>query len=73
MFNQDITKHRVREDQNSPLRKREIEITTKLTKRPFMKILEKIRIKLEEQLREKIGDQFRYEINEALKDQTIEQ
>ncbi len=70
MFNQDITKHKVKED--SPSRKSQVEISSKITKRPYLKIMDKIKSKIEEKLREKIGLQFGDNIMQALKDQSIE-
>ena len=55
MFNQDITKHKVREEEKSPKKRAQVEIKSKVTKRPYMKIMEKIRIKIVEQLKQKIG------------------
>lgn len=66
VFNQDITQHKVREGENSPKRKKEYEVTSKVTKRPHMKIMEKIRVKIEQKLKEKIGHQYESNINQAL-------
>lgn len=49
-----------------------VEISTKVTKRPYMKIMEKIRGKIADRLREKFGDESGKEILEALKDKHIE-
>ena len=47
--------------QDGPMKKNKsmsIGITTKVTKRPHMKIMEKIRLKIVEKLKNKIGPQF---------------
>jgi uncharacterized membrane protein YcgQ (UPF0703/DUF1980 family) len=47
VFNQDITKHKVKEEQKSPnvykKSKTEAEVKSKVTKRPFIKMMEKIK------------------------------
>ena len=73
VFNQDITKHKLKEDEGSPKRRAQVEISSKVTKRPHLKIMEKIRTKIEQKLREKIGLQFGEDIMQALRDQSIEQ
>ncbi len=53
--------------------KRPVEITSKITKRPYLKIMEKIRKKLFERLRAYIGPEHADDqILEALKDHHIE-
>lgn len=39
-------------------RKSEVEISSKVTKRPYVKIMEKIKQKILEKLQEKIGEEF---------------
>lgn len=69
VFNQDITKHKVVESPTKrSRRKSQATISSKVTKRPYLKIFEKIQFKLSEQLREKIGSQFAPNIMVALKD-----
>lgn len=67
VFNQDITQTKVKEDRNHL-----VEISTKITKRPYMKIMEKIRSKIADRLIEKFGPEAGNEILEALKDKHIE-
>ena len=52
VFNQDITQHKVKE---LSAKKHTVEISTKITKRPYMKIMEKIRTKIADRLKEKFG------------------
>ena len=54
VLTQDITKHKIKRDEESPNR-RSVAITSKITKRPHLLIIEKIRAKLEEKLKERIG------------------
>lgn len=54
--------------------KKPVEITSKVTKRPYLKIMEKIRMKLFERLREKFGEEHGdTNIIMALNDRHIEQ
>jgi hypothetical protein len=77
VFNQEITQHKLKEaggDKETNLyHKKPVEIVTKVTKRPYLKIMEKIRLKLYEKLRDAIGDQHGQIILEALNDRHIEQ
>ena len=76
VFNQEITEHKVREigGGKSVYHKAPVEITSKVTKRPYLKIMEKIRMKLFERLREKIGEEHPDSgIHQALRDRQIEQ
>lgn len=50
----------------------QIEISTKVTKRPYMKIMEKIRSKIADRIREKFGPHEGELILEALKEKHIE-
>lgn len=72
VLNQDITKHKFKQDESSPSRRPKVEISSKVTKRPLQLIIEKIRFKIEEQLRQRIGNQYGLTITQALKDQGIE-
>ena len=60
VFNQEITQHKLKEAggnrENNIYHKKPVEITSKVTKRPYLKIMEKIRLKLFERLREKFGE-----------------
>ena len=62
VFNQDITQHKLKEEQKSPnvykKSKTEVEVKSKVTKRPFVKMMEKIKAKIVDSLRKKIGDEF---------------
>ena len=49
-----------------------VEISTKVTKRPYMKIMEKIRSKIADRIREKFGEYEGDAILEALKEKHIE-
>ena len=69
VFNQDITQTKFRE---SPTRQHFVEISTKVTKRPYMKIMEKIRAKIADRLREKFGEEAGSAILEALREKHIE-
>lgn len=64
VFNQDITKHKVKEDA-SPCKKTKT-VTSKVTKRPFLKMMEKIKLKLLESLKNKIGEEFGAKITMVL-------
>lgn len=63
VFNQDITKHKVINDSKkasvdgSPLKKSKT-VTSKVTKRPYLKMMEKIKLKIIDSLKEKIGSEF---------------
>jgi hypothetical protein len=56
VFNQEITQHKAKEfggsRESNLYHKQAVEITSKVTKRPYLKIMEKIRFKLFEKLRE---------------------
>ena len=69
-FEQEITKHKVKE--SSPDRKNEVAVSSKVTKRPHMKIMEKIHQKLHEILKKKLGEHNESEIEVALKDKEID-
>ena len=69
VFNQDITQHKVKETNR---RKHLVEISTKVTKRPYMRIMEKIRLKIADRLKEKFGEAAGQEILEALREKHIE-
>lgn len=77
VFNQEITQHKLKEaggDKESNIyHKKPWEIVTKVTKRPYLKIMEKIRMKLFEKLREKLGEEHGEGIINALNDLHIEQ
>jgi len=77
VFNQEITQHKLKEaggDKESNIyHKKPVEVVSKITKRPYLKIMEKIRLKLYEKLRDIIGDQHGEGIIEALNDRRIEQ
>lgn len=47
-------------------------MSSKITKRPYLKIMEKIKQKIIMKLQEKLGDEFGANIMMALKDQGIE-
>lgn len=49
-----------------------VEISTKVTKRPYMKIMEKIRSKIAERIRDKFGAHEGDLILDALKEKHIE-
>lgn len=69
VFNQPITQTKVRELHNHA---HTLEISTKVTKRPYMKIMEKIRGKIAERLKEKFGEAEGEEILSALREKHIE-
>jgi hypothetical protein len=77
VFNQEITQHKVKEaggERESNLyHKHRVEVTTKLTKRPYLKIMERIRHKLLEKLQQVIGHEHGEVILAALNDRQIEQ
>ena len=78
VFNQEITEHKVREiggaKASNVYHKKPVEITSKVTKRPYLKIMEKIRMKLFERLRENLGGEHPdSNIILALQDRHIEQ
>lgn len=68
MFNQDITQHKA-----VVQGRKNIKLSSKVTKRPFIKIMNKIKMKLLEKLQEKIGYNWGEDINVALADTVIEQ
>lgn len=83
VFNQDITKHKLKEGGSNKHgsdkkvneeevkklhRKVKVEITSVVTKRPYLKIMEKIRNKIAVLLQSKIGFEFSKDIIVALKD-----
>lgn len=85
MFNQDITKHKLKEgsatrkhdnDEDEAKkqlnRKVQVEITSIVTKRPYLKIMEKIRNKITLLLQSKIGSEYKLDIMAALKDKQID-
>lgn len=77
VFTQEITQHKVIEGGNHDnialVKKRtKKEFSTKVTQRPFLRMMEKIRLKITEKLREKLGQEFGSNIMAALHDQTIE-
>lgn len=55
-----------------PSHRNTVEISQKVTKRPYMKIMEKIRGKIADRLREKFGPEEGDKILEALREQHIE-
>jgi|LauGreDrversion4_2_1035121.scaffolds.fasta_scaffold99377_3 hypothetical protein len=69
VFNQPITQTKVSETHDHRHR---VEISTKVTKRPYMKIMEKIRGKIADKLKEKFGEVQGQEILEALREKHIE-
>ena len=69
VFNQEITQTKVKETNDN---RHLVEISTKVTKRPYMKIMEKIRGKIADRLKEKFGEMAGQEIIEALKEKHIE-
>ena len=77
VFDQQITQHKLKEQRGESeanlYHKHRCEIVSKVTKRPYLKIMEKIRMKLFERLRDKIGEQHGEEIYLALNDRKIEQ
>ena len=76
VFNQDITKHKVKEQQQEEEKTRrrpKVAVTSKVTKRPYLKIMQKIKIKLIETLLNRIGEEHLQDINIAVKDKEIEQ
>lgn len=70
MFNQEITQHKVKQ---VPSHRNQVEITTKVTKRPYMKIMEKIRGKIAERLKAYFSPEEWERVVEALSDKHIEQ
>eukprot|EP00347_Sterkiella_histriomuscorum_P023625 403333949 len=72
VLNQDITKHKFKQDEQSPKRRPKVEITSKVTKRPHLMIIQKITAKIEEKLKERIGLQYGFNINQALQDKGVE-
>ena len=77
VFNQQITQHKLKETRGESeanlYHKHRCEVVSKVTKRPYLKIMEKIRMKLHEKLREKIGERHSEDIYLALNDRRIEQ
>lgn len=71
VFNQDITQHKVKEPALKK-KKTDVELSSKVTKRPYLKIMEKIRLKILQSLQAKIGQEFGENILLALQDQGIE-
>lgn len=61
------------ESQSNLYHKHRCEVISKVTKRPYLKIMEKIRMKLHEKLREKIGEKHSEDIYLALNDHKIAQ
>lgn len=57
VFNQDITKHKVKEEAKQK-GKPSIGITSKVTKRGYLKIMAKIKLQIEERLKDVIGEEF---------------
>lgn len=53
--------------------KKQLEVTSQVTKRPYLKIMEKIRSKIAVMLKTKIGDEFSGAIVSALRDKQIDQ
>lgn len=75
VFNQDITEHEIgrakaqQRPDGSPIRRtKTIEIKSKVTKRPYLKIMEKIESKLQNMFLENLGREFQDDIEFALKD-----
>jgi hypothetical protein len=66
VFHQNITKHKVAEEQSPERRKSQINIKSKVTKRPFLKIMESIKNSLILQLQKKIGEEFGENIRLAI-------
>ncbi len=50
----------------------QVEITSKITKRPYLKIMEKIQQKMQILLKNKIGEEYSKHIQFALKDKSIQ-
>lgn len=77
VFNQEITQHKLKEQggesESNLYHKHRCEIITKITKRPYLRIMEKIRMKLYERLASKIGVEHGENIYMALNDRKIEQ
>ena len=77
VFNQQITQHKLKESRGESeanlYHKHRCEVISKVTKRPYLKIMEKIRMKLHEKLREKIGERHSEDIYLALNDRKIEE
>jgi hypothetical protein len=69
VFNQNISQTRVKNINHS---KNVVEISTKVTKRPYMKIMEKIRSKIADRIRDKFGAHEGDLILEALREKHIE-
>ena len=76
VFNQEITQHKLKEQggqsESNLYHKHRCEIITKVTKRPYLRIMEKIRMKLFERLASKIGAEYGENIYNALNDRKIE-
>jgi hypothetical protein len=70
---QDITKHKMVEQNPLEKKKSQISIKSKVTKRPYLKIMESIKTKLIQQLQKKIGEEFGENIRLAIQDKTIAQ
>ena len=77
VFNQEITQHKVKESrgdhEGNLYHRHACAVSTKLTKRPYLKIMERIRASLLERLQEVIGEQHQENIRKALNDRKIEQ
>ena len=74
VFNQDITKHKmVEEEKSQERRKSQISVKSKVTKRPYLKIMDKIKTKLIQSLQKKIGEEFGENIRLAIQDKTLQQ
>lgn len=77
VFNQQITQHKLKESkgesESNLYHKHRCEVISKVTKRPYLKIMEKIRMKLHEKLRDIIGERHSEDIYLALNDRKIEQ
>jgi hypothetical protein len=69
VFNQEITQHKVKQ---VPSHRNQVEITTKITKRPYMKIMEKIRGKIAERLKSYFTPEEWDRVVDALSDKHIE-
>lgn len=71
VFNTEVMEHKAKSSSLSPVRK-SITVTSKVTTRSHMKMMEKIKYKIAEKMREKIGESFEDKILLALKDKAIE-
>ncbi len=69
VFNQEITQYKAKQ---MPSQRNTVEISTRITKRPYMKIMEKIRGKIADRLREKFGPEEGNLILNALREHHIE-